>query len=128
MPAWTSALSLWMRPTAFLARSSAPPPPGTMPSRTAPHRRAGRVEGVPGAILLLFRLDLGRAADANDRDAAGELGETLLQLLAVVVGGGLLDLRLDLADPGFDVLFLAGAVDDRGLFLLGDGLLGAAEP
>ncbi len=35
MPAWTSALSLVRRPTAFLARSSAVPPPGTMPSCTA---------------------------------------------------------------------------------------------
>jgi hypothetical protein len=37
-------------------------------------------------------------ADADHRDAARELGQPLLQLLAVVVGGGFLDLRLDLAD------------------------------
>ena len=91
------------------------------------HRGAGGVEGVLDAILLLLHLDLGRAADANDRDAAGELGQTLLQLLAVVVRGGLLDLRLDLADAGFDVLFLAGAADDRGVFLVDHDLAGAAE-
>ena len=68
--------------------------------------------------LLLLDFDLGRAADADHRDAAGELGQTLLQLLAVVVGGGLLDLRLDLADAGLDVRLLAGAVDDRGVFLV----------
>ena len=60
-------------------------------------RGAGRMHRVIDAILALLHLDLGRAADADHRDAARELGETLLQLLAVVVRGGLLDLRLDLA-------------------------------
>src|SRR4029079_13760926 len=60
------------------------------------HRRAGRVEGVLDAILLFRDLALGRAADADYRDAAGELGKALLQLLTVVVRGGFLDLRLDL--------------------------------
>ena len=61
-------------------------------------RGAGRMHRVIDAILALLHLDLGRAADADHRDAARELGQTLLQLLAVVVGGGLLDLRLDLGD------------------------------
>ena len=61
-------------------------------------RRAGRVHRIVDAVLALLHLDLGRAADADHRDAARELGETLLQLLAVVVRGGLLDLRLDLRD------------------------------
>ena len=61
-------------------------------------RGAGRMHRVIDAILALLHLDLGRAADADHRDAARELGETLLQLLAVVVRGGLLDLRLDLRD------------------------------
>src|SRR5262249_41397249 len=90
-------------------------------------RGAGSVERVFDAILLLLHLDLGRAADADPRDAARELGEPLLQLLAVIVGGRLLDLLLDLADARFDVLLLAGAVDDRGLLFLDDDLLGAAE-
>src|SRR4029077_19787841 len=59
-------------------------------------RRAGRMHRVINAILALLDLDLGRAAAADHRAAAGELGQTLLQLLAVVVRGGLLDLRLDL--------------------------------
>jgi len=90
-------------------------------------RGAGGVERVLDAVLLLLDLDLGRAADADHRDAARELGETLLQLLAVIVGGGLLDLRLDLPDARLDVLALAGAGDDRGLLLLDDDLLGPAE-
>ena len=90
-------------------------------------RSAGGVERILDAVLLLLHLDLGGAADADHRDAAGELGEPLLQLLAVIVGGGLLDLRLDLGNPGLDVLLLAGAVDDGGLLLLDDHLLGAAR-
>src|SRR4029077_15087503 len=53
-------------------------------------RSAGRMHRVVDAILALLPLDLGRAADPDDRYAAGELGQTLLQLLAVVIGGRLL--------------------------------------
>ena len=86
-----------------------------------------RVHGVVDAILLLLDLDLGRAADADHRDAAGELGQALLQLLLVVVGGRLLDLRLDLRDAALDVGLLAGAVDDRGVLLLDPHALGACR-
>src|SRR5579872_135496 len=85
------------------------------------------VERVLDAILLLLDLDLCRTADADHRDAAGELGQTLLKLLAVVVRGGLLDLRLDLANARLDVLLLAGALDDRGVLLVDHHLAGAAE-
>ena len=59
-------------------------------------RRAGGRKRVLDAVLLLLELDLGRGADLDDGNATGQLGEALLELLAVVVGGGLLDLRLDL--------------------------------
>ena len=58
--------------------------------------RAGRRERVLDAVLLLLELDLGGGADLDDGDATGQLGEALLELLAVVVGGGVLDLGLDL--------------------------------
>src|SRR5579863_4475125 len=91
------------------------------------HSRAGRMHRVIHAILALLHLDLGRAADADHRDAAGELGQTLLELLTVVVRGGFLDLRLDLVDARLDVGLLAGAVDDGGVLLVDHHLLGAAE-
>src|SRR5260370_13052174 len=91
------------------------------------HRRGGRMHRVIDAILALPHLDFGRAADADHRDAARELGQTLLQLFTVVVRGGFLDLRLDLRDAGFDVGLLAGAVDDGGVLLVDHHLLGATE-
>src|SRR5579862_8615335 len=90
-------------------------------------RGAGRMHRVIDAILALLHLDLGGAADADHRDAAGELGETLLQLFTVVVRGRLLDLRLDLRHARLDVGLFARAVDDRGVLLVDHHLLGLAE-
>jgi hypothetical protein len=59
-------------------------------------RGAGRMHRIVNAILALLHLDLGGAADADHRDAARELRQALLQLLAVVVRGGLFYLRPDL--------------------------------
>ena len=69
------------------------------------------MHSIVDAVLALLYLGLGGAADTDYRNAAGELGEPLLQFLLVVVGGGLLDLRLDLIDARLDVGLLAGAVD-----------------
>src|ERR1700737_95939 len=91
------------------------------------NRRTGRMHRVINAILALLDLDFGRAADADHRDAARELGQTLLQLLTVVVRGSLLDLRLDLIDACFDVGLLAGAAHDRGVLLVDHHLFGATE-
>src|ERR1044072_7051928 len=90
-------------------------------------RGLGRMHGVLDPVLLLPDLDLGGAADLDDRHAAGELGQALLQLLAVVVGGRFFDLRLELRDPALDVLLLAGAVDDGGVVLVDMDALGGAQ-
>ena len=66
--------------------------------------RARRVERVLDARLLLLHLGLGGRADLDDGDAAGELGQPLLELLLVVVRGRLLDLRPELLDPALDLL------------------------
>jgi hypothetical protein len=70
------------------------------------------------AVLALLDLGLGGVAHPDDRHAACQLGETLLQLLLVVIRGGLLDLLLDLPDAGLDVGLLAGAIDDGGVVLV----------
>jgi hypothetical protein len=45
-------------------------------------------------VLALLDIDLSGSADADHGDAAGELSESL-ELLAIVVGRGFLDLCLD---------------------------------
>src|SRR4029077_9134196 len=90
-------------------------------------RRPGRVERVLDARLLLLHLDLGRRPDADDRDAAAQLREPLLQLLAVVVRRGLLVLGPDLLDAALDVVLLARSVDERRVVLVDDDPLAAPE-
>src|SRR5207245_1692539 len=89
--------------------------------------RASGLECVLDAMLLLLHLRLGRRADLDDRDAAGQLREALLELLAVEVGIGVLDLRLQLLDAGLDPLGIAGTVDDRRRVLVYDDAAGLAE-
>src|SRR5262249_10889233 len=76
-------------------------------------RGASRLDRVLDAVLLLLHLRLGRSADLDDGDPAGQLRQALLELLAVEVGVGVLDLLLQLLDPGLDRLGVTGAVDDR---------------
>src|SRR4029079_15828971 len=70
---------------------------------------------------------LGRSADLDDRDAADELGETLLELLTVVVRRGGLDLGADLRGAALDLVLVARAVDDGRVVLVHRDALGAAE-
>jgi hypothetical protein len=85
------------------------------------------VHRIVDPVLTLLDLDLG-CTDADHGDAAGELGQSLLELLAIVVGRGFLDLGFNLMDARLDVDLLTGAADNRGVVLLDRHLLGAAEP
>src|SRR4051794_33750007 len=89
--------------------------------------RAGRLQRVLDAVLLLLHLRLGGRADLHDGDAAGELGEALLELLAIEVRVGVLDLRLDLVDAALDGVGRTGAVDDRRRVLRDHDAAGPAE-
>lgn len=66
-------------------------------------RGAGRGDGVLQTVLLLLELHLGGGADLDHAHAAGQLREALLELLAVPVGVGVLDLGLDLVDAARDL-------------------------
>ena len=85
------------------------------------------VQGVFDAGLLFLHLSLGGCTDVDDGDAAGELGEALLELLAVVIAGGLFDLTADLIHAALDVLLRTGAFDDGGVLLVDGDALGLAE-
>ena len=78
--------------------------------------------------FLLFQLGFGSGTDLDDGDSAGELGQPLLKLLTVVIGGGLFDLGSDLFDPGLDVGILAEAFDDGGVVLIDMNLFSLSQP
>ena len=61
------------------------------------------VEGVFDAGLLLLHLYLGSRANVDDGNSADELGQPLLKLLLVVVGGARIDLGPDLLYAALDV-------------------------
>jgi len=61
-------------------------------------------------VLLLLHLGSVAAPDLDDRDTAGQLRQTLLELLPVEVRVGVLDLVLDLVDAALDRALVAVAV------------------
>ena len=63
----------------------------------------GRRQRVFDAVLLFLELDLGGSTDLDDGNAAGQLGEALLELLAIPVRVGVVDLGADLSDTAIDV-------------------------
>src|SRR5688572_22719086 len=87
----------------------------------------GVAHRVLDAVLALLELDLGGRARLDDGDAAGELREALLELLAVVVGVRLLDLGADLVDATLDLVGVTRTLDDRRLVLGGDELARTAQ-
>ena len=90
-------------------------------------RRLRRVHRVLDARLLLLHLGFGGRTDLDDRDAADELGEPFLELLAVVVRAGVLDLRANLLHTALDGAGRAAAFDDRRVVLVDRDLLGFAQ-
>src|SRR6266699_478710 len=93
-----------------------------MPSSTA-----ARVACIASSTRSLRSFTSTSVAPPTRITATPPASQTLLQLLTVVVRGGLLDLHLDLLHARLDVGLLAGAVDDRGVLLVDHQLLGAAE-
>src|SRR6185369_12312168 len=90
-------------------------------------RGLGVAHGIFDAVLALLELHLGGSSGLDDRNAAGQLGQPLLQLLAVVVRIRLLDLGADLGDPAGDLVGVAPTVDDGGLVLGDNDLAGGAQ-
>src|SRR5208282_5532794 len=91
------------------------------------NRGAGRMKGVLDAGFLFLHLGLGRGADVDDGHAAGQLGQAFLQFLAVVIGGGFLDLAANLVDAPLDFGGLAAAFHDGGVLFVNHNALGPAQ-
>src|SRR3954470_4003972 len=84
-------------------------------------------DSVLDTVLTLLQLHLRRRTRLDDRHTAGQLGEALLELLAVIVRVAVLDLDADLVDATLDVVGVPGAIDDGGLVLGHHDALGLAE-
>ena len=78
------------------------------------HGCTGSVHGVFDASLLLFHFGLGRGTNFDHSHATDQLRQPLLQLLAVVVAGRLLDLAANFFYAAFDLVVLALAFDHCG--------------
>ena len=100
------------------------PPPGTMPFFDG---RTRGVQGVVHTVLLFLHLHFGGSAHVEHGHAACQLGETLLELFAVVVGSRGFDLGLDLTDTGLDGRLVTRAIHDGGVVLVDGDLLRRAE-
>ena len=85
------------------------------------------MQGVLDSGFLFLHLGLGGCADIDDGDTAGQLGQALLQLLAIVVGGGLFDLAADLVHTSLNLGGLATPLDHCRIFLIHHDALGAAK-
>src|SRR5581483_2549748 len=77
-------------------------------------------EGIFYAGLAILHLNLGARANADNRDSAGELRHALLELLAIIVAGGFLDLRFDLANARMDIFGAATTFNDGGVIFMGN--------
>src|SRR5208337_1537694 len=89
--------------------------------------RTSRMHGVFHARLRLFHFGFGRGSYFDHRYATDQLRQPLLQLLAVVVAGGLVDLAANFFHAALHISRLAFALDNcRVVFVDGD-FLGLSE-
>src|SRR5580704_14391802 len=91
------------------------------------HGCAGGVHRVFHAGFLFFHFGFGCGADFDDGYATDQFRQPLLQLLAVVVAGGLVDLAANFFYAAFDFSVLAFAFDHRGVVFVDGDLFGLAE-
>src|SRR5438874_1088749 len=91
------------------------------------NRRARSMQGVFHASFLLFHLCLSGSADVDNGDTAREFRQTLLELFAIVIARRLLDLTANLIHATLDIVLLAFAFDNGGVFLIDGNALGFAK-
>ena len=90
-------------------------------------RGTGGVQRIFDTGFLLFHFDFRGRAHLDHGNATGQFGHALLQLLAVVVGRGVVDLHADFVDARVDPGRFAGTVDDGGVVLVHGHALGGAQ-
>ncbi len=79
------------------------------------------------AVLLLFHFHFGSSANLDHGNTASQLGQTLLQLLTVVVGRSVFNLLADLVNASFDISLGASAVNNSGVVFVDLHALGLTQ-
>src|SRR5690606_33854307 len=99
----------------------------TARNHTLFYRSTGCVQSIFNARLLLFHFDFGSSTYFDHGNTASQFGYAFLQFFTVVIRGGFFDLRTDLLYAGFDFFWLAGTVDDYGVFIVHGYALGGSQ-
>ena len=84
------------------------------------YRGFGGTDGVIQRFLLRLHLCFGWSSDADHGNATGQLGKPFLELFAIVVAGGFLDLPPNLLNAGVDLHSISATADQRCIFLVCD--------
>ena len=85
------------------------------------------MERILNTCFLFFHFGLGCGTDLDNRDAADELRQALLELFSIVIAGCTLDLRPNLIDATFDRLCITGTVNNRAVVLVDNHFLSSTE-
>jgi hypothetical protein len=91
------------------------------------HGSAGRVHCVFHAGFLFLHFGFSRGAHFDHRNATNQLRQTLLELLAIVIAGGVIHLSADFLYAAFNLAALAFAFHDRAVVFINRDFLGAAQ-
>src|SRR5439155_5492952 len=91
------------------------------------NRGPAGVQRIFHAGFLFFHGNFRGRADLDDRHAASEFRQPLLELFLVVIRRGDVDLVLELLDAAFDRLLIASAFDDRSVVLVHADLFGSSK-
>ena len=91
------------------------------------HRSAGGVQGIINAVLAFLHFDFGAATNLQNSHTASQLGQTLLQLLTVIIAGGHFDLGADLFHTGLDGFGRTFAINNDRVVLVDGDALGLAQ-
>src|ERR1039457_4679418 len=115
LPPIFSSPSSFSASIAGMQRTRATPPPGTIPSSTA--ARVACMASSTRALVSFISVS-GSGSHLDHRHATDQLRQPLLQFLAVVVAGGLVDLSANLFYAALHITRLAFAFDNRGVVIV----------
>ncbi len=91
------------------------------------NRSPGGVQSILHPCLLLFHLSLSGSPNIDHRHTANELGQPLLEFLAVVVRSGFFNLSADLLYPALNGIPGSTTIHDSGVVLVNPHCFGRTQ-